>query len=712
MPANGRELRARSTMGENLTPAANMCRFAAILALLPLVSAQSDSVPIPTCPAADKYLDISSLNCLQCPTGQTPSDDGLSCECTAGVLTYTPAVESTSTAAAWSCTACASAGLAPTRDGTQCLPCQGGASPPPPPPSAPPAADDDRRLSESAEDTLGLDDATGDCACADGKVLVERDALGALLPAKICLPCPAASSASASDPYTCTPCPADDMVATADGGCECAAGYVAKDHAGGLWGKEVSCMHAPSYAEVSRFASSSSYSVDFRDVVTENCLAFQYGPTSSQCSVCSAGDCTSEAVASATFDQLLLPAATECLRAVKYADGEPRDQPLNDGNEACQTLGNLCALAMYEADAAACQLFQQVALEQSSFVNQEDQWKMRMPWLYYSSGPLPYSIDNVDLRVALGIEGTYALTYWLASYSLNGTYLGLEKLGTQLQLCAGVASDPNAYLSFGTGLEAKCEVPLSRLLAVTEPTFYDLYLQVEGEKLYPVPTRVINLRVGGARVNDNVASSRAALENDQLVRRFFVVDGQSGRKAGESAPTVVRYLSAATLTVKTQKDLPNRIYAPVLELEYAEVRVATGADGAPAASSSFPLRSSFLAVYTMDLDRTNEALMVVEVMAVVVWVLGWFGKLVFSMRRNARQGVDAEFIVMAVAQVTGSAAATTTRSSSTTPSTSHLLHPPPSRSSAASSPTSSSSSSSASPAGSTSCTRGRTRSTC
>ena len=45
--------------------------------------------------------------------------------------------------------------------------------------------------------------------------------------------------------------------------------------------------------------------------------------------------------------------------------------------------------------------------------------------------------------------------------------------------------------------------------------------------------------------------------------------------------------------------------------------------------------------------------MVVEVMAVVVWVLGWFGKLVFSMRRNARQGVDAEFIVMAVARGDG-----------------------------------------------------------
>ena len=49
---------------------------------------------------------------------------------------------------------------------------------------------------------------------------------------------------------------------------------------------------------------------------------------------------------------------------------------------------------------------------------------------------------------------------------------------------------------------------------------------------------------------------------------------------------------------------------------------------------------------------------------------------------------------------------------STIPSTSHTSPIPPSRSSAASSPTSSSSSSSASPAGSTSCTRGRTRSTC
>ena len=179
-------------------------------------------------------------------------------------------------------------------------------------------------------------------------------------------------------------------------------------------------------------------------------------------------------------------------------------------------------------------------------------------------------------------RGTYALTYWLASYSLNGTYLGLEKLGTQLQLWR-VASDLNAYLSFAPASRRNARCP-RRGSSPSPSHVLDLYLQVEGEKLYPVPTRVINLRVGGARVNDN-ASSRAALENDQLVRRFFVVDGQSGRKPGESAPTVVRYLSAATLTVKTQKDLPNRIYAPVLELEYAEVRVATGADGALAASS-------------------------------------------------------------------------------------------------------------------------------
>ena len=78
--------------------------------------------------------------------------------------------------------------------------------------------------------------------------------------------------------------------------------------------------------------------------MTENCLAFQYGPTSSQCWP-AAPAITSEAAAPPPRPAPP-PAATEAC-GPSYPD-RTRDQPLNDGNEACQTLGNLCALAMYE----------------------------------------------------------------------------------------------------------------------------------------------------------------------------------------------------------------------------------------------------------------------------------------------------------------------------------------------------------------------------
>jgi len=115
----------------------------------------------------------------------------------------------------------------------------------------------------------------------------------------------------------------------------------------------------------------------------------------------------------------------------------------------------------------------------------------------------------------------------MAAYSLNGTYLGLRELGDELQLCTGKAEDPTAFLQFGVGLEVECSLKLGTLLAVTEPTFYDLYLRVDNEQLYPVPVRLANLRVNGRRVNENSASITSQ-QNDQLVRRFFTVDAASG----------------------------------------------------------------------------------------------------------------------------------------------------------------------------------------
>ena len=60
------------------------------------------------------------------------------------------------------------------------------------------------------------------------------------------------------------------------------------------------------------------------------------------------------------------------------------------------------------------------------------------------------------------------MRYLLASYSLNGTYLGLTDLASQLQLCESGAEDPSAWLNVGNDFRVSCNVPLASLLARTD----------------------------------------------------------------------------------------------------------------------------------------------------------------------------------------------------------------------------------------------------
>ena len=119
-----------------------------------------DPIPYPAC-TDEEYLDISSLTCNSCPTGQRPDPSGRSCQCEGGKLQEY--------SGAWSCVPCGS-GQAPTRDGLACMPCSQGT-------------------------TLGLDTVTNECTCATNLALVERDGLGGLLDEKMCMKCPDTSRA-------------------------------------------------------------------------------------------------------------------------------------------------------------------------------------------------------------------------------------------------------------------------------------------------------------------------------------------------------------------------------------------------------------------------------------------------------------------------------------------------------------------------------------
>ena len=209
-----------------------------------------DPIPYPSC-TIEEYLDISSLTCNSCPTGQRPDDSGLSCQCKGGKLQA-----SSTTAGVWECVSCASLSPpeAPTRDGLACLPCLSSSG----------ALQELSVLINNATgatstglqfgDTLGLNAATGECACAENLALVERDGLGGLLPAKTCTPCPASSVPRSLEAgvWQCEACPAEHMEAvevtglSASAGsevvCKCQSGYLSRNHPSGWWGRDTSCL--------------------------------------------------------------------------------------------------------------------------------------------------------------------------------------------------------------------------------------------------------------------------------------------------------------------------------------------------------------------------------------------------------------------------------------------------------------------------------------
>ena len=306
-----------------------------------------------------------------------------------------------------------------------------------------------------------------------------------------------------------------------------------------------------------------------------------------------------------------------------------------------------------------------------------------MPGLFYANyGVVPITASAPELPAMLALPPSTGsrLRYVLASYSLNGTFLGLEELTHQLQLCTGGARAPSAYLDFGTSMRISCEVPIDELLEVTEPIFYDLYFyyntDTQGQAqarlndltagyLYPVPVRVNNLRIDGNRVNDNVdREGRPANFDDQLTRRFFTIDAASGVTQAGQMPRVVRYLKTATLTATLRESngasgqiVSNKILPPLLVVEYGEISVPVESESPRAVAAALaaldpPITapSTFTAVYTMEMDNSFETINYFFVIAVVFFGLVSIGKAGIFMRRNQSGALDGYAMIRIVAQ--------------------------------------------------------------
>lgn len=170
----------------------------------------------------------------------------------------------------------------------------------------------------------------------------------------------------------------------------------------------------------------------------------------------------------------------------------------------CETLANLCVLQMYNPAVGACLAFNGIAALRppTSVINQQSTWKIGMPWLYYpDTQDAPCFDTSIPITMDLREK---VLTYVVAKYSLNGTWLGNEDVTTLFGYCSrgvpntemgGGSSSDTSWTIFGTSKATVFECDLASLLKKDQGDmyFYDLFLKdTVSDSLYAVPVRLVN----------------------------------------------------------------------------------------------------------------------------------------------------------------------------------------------------------------------------
>ncbi|XP_034644679.1 meckelin-like [Trachemys scripta elegans] len=209
---------------------------------------------------------------------------------------------------------------------------------------------------------------------------------------------------------------------------------------------------------------------------------------------------------------------------------------------ACELLTNAVVLNAFSLETRAYDLYAKATSQ-------------NLPKLFYSNTGLP----------PLSFGKNSKINFKLVKYDARGNFLGWEDVtGGTLQLCADRQSALDAAYSFGTSYEQSCTVQVSNLLRrVPEPIFYEMFLQFsndQGNWLWPVPVANPQLQL----------NSPASLSSQRL-RRFFLVDGLSGRQGNLSnQPASVTLAAGLLLSVDLPTSSPGDQPAFLLTVKYAK----------------------------------------------------------------------------------------------------------------------------------------------
>lgn len=314
----------------------------------------------------------------------------------------------------------------------------------------------------------------------------------------------------------------------------------------------------------------------------------------------------------------------------------------------CQTLANLCVLQLYDDTATACVDFLAIYNARSSKgVYDVAAWSNALPWIYYNSAGVSASTVCSDTTFSKHLSLGKFLNYFVASYTLNGTYLGLAPLDTFFSYCSlqaplssqGGGDSSNTYWQFFANsqiLDYQCDLSL---LLEEEQRFHELFIFSNRRDLYhPVPVRIVDVLSNGARTNNLVPRRVLCDEKDVLVRRFFLYDIVSGvSTASPSSPSVIRYASNISLTFQIRPDQSNAPLAPVLTIQYAEVRPSSWKKVNEFEYLKTPTgKYTFKAQYTMDPAAFLESLLTCFIIATVLAGLVFILRISNWNKRNTR----------------------------------------------------------------------------
>jgi meckelin len=219
---------------------------------------------------------------------------------------------------------------------------------------------------------------------------------------------------------------------------------------------------------------------------------------------------------------------------------------------ACNFLANLCVLQLSSSSGSACSLLEEVQGTRQPLSTIQS-WREQLPWTVLSQN------DYQSLSTYAGIEKIFdyqsSLNIAIATYSVNGTYLGLQKgTGGLLQLCKLYDNHLDKLWSFGAPVKQTCTIKVENL---DDTKFLDLYLE-DDEKLYPLP------------VTTSCDSSCSATVNSDLqyTRRIFTADTISNTE-------YARALTSLTFTTEITEE--GKILPPKVQAIYGDVSSVEGA---------------------------------------------------------------------------------------------------------------------------------------